>query len=177
LFFARYQGAKMDRSARRHFLALLCATLAACAVDPYTYLEWPLKVDGNAPISLPGEPRLRQLPGMSSVDWWTADGESLGIPHRGPRLRQYPTREGRTLAFKQWLTTSGHFVAEGAQPGTWHIAIMAPGKQDSVRWEVYGPTLQAVRLARWIEEIKLKDGGDILYFTKDGAYKASQLAP
>jgi hypothetical protein len=81
------------------------------------------------------------------------------------------------LTFEQWQTTGGHFVAEGMGSRTWKIAIMAPGKQDSVRWEVYGPTLQTVRMARWIEEIKLRDGGDILYFTRDGAYKASQLAP
>jgi len=154
--------------------ALAAIALPACTSAPRTVL--PLRWDKDAPNARSGEPRRRQLAPGSPVEWWTAEGEALGLPDRGPVLFRYPSYyEKVNYVFRQWQTTTGHFVAEGAQPDTWLIAIMVPDKSDSIRWEVYGPTLKSVRASRWVEKLHLKDGGDVIYFTREGTSRASQL--
>jgi hypothetical protein len=119
---------------------------------------------GNGPVPKIG------TDAFGARHWSTHDGMDAGAETYETRVIHQGLRDfNLNLAFQGFKTSRGYWVGQDEN----RYFIFFP--TGDPRIEIYGPNLKSIRALRRGEKSLIEQGGDILYITGEGIFKASEL--
>jgi hypothetical protein len=105
--------------------------------------------------------------------WATYDGTDAGAETYETRvIRQGLCHFDLNLVFQGFKTTKGYWVAQDRNR---HLIYIPNASGKYTRQEIYGPNFRSMRASRQTEKSLIEQGGDILYVTNEGIFRASEV--